>query len=66
MKNYIATISKSSPWETMYILEPEISTTAIEQWLSSSGPLSLCMNTMNMINEAIGYVITNDIKNCRS
>lgn len=62
MKNYIASVSKTSSWETMYELEPEVSQTAIEQWLSSDGPLSLTMNTMNMINKAIAYVLKKILK----
>ncbi|MCK7598882.1 lipase family protein [Microbulbifer sp. CAU 1566] len=62
MKNYIASVSKTSSWETMYELEPEVSQSAIEQWLSSDGPLSLTMNTMNMINKAIAYVLQKILK----
>ncbi|WP_299594499.1 lipase family protein [uncultured Microbulbifer sp.] len=62
MKNYIASVSKTASWETMYELEPDVTQGAIEQWLSSDGPLSLTMNTMNMINKAIAYVLQKVLK----
>lgn len=62
MKQYIASVSKTSSWETMSELEPEATQSAIEAWLSSDGPLSLSMNTMNMIHQAIAYVIKKILK----
>ncbi|MCO1332925.1 lipase family protein [Microbulbifer sp. OS29] len=62
MGRYIESVNKASSWDTMYELEPEIPTSAIEQWLSSEGPVSFTINTMNMINKAISYVILKILK----
>lgn len=62
MKNYIASVSKTSSWESMHDLEPEVTQFSIEQWLSSDGPLSFTINTMNMMHKAIAYVVTKILK----
>ncbi|MCW8127633.1 lipase family protein [Microbulbifer halophilus] len=62
MENYVKSISKISSWKTMPQLEPEVSESAIERWLSSDGPISFTFNTMNMIHRAIAYVISKVLK----
>jgi triacylglycerol lipase len=62
MAQYVSTVSKSTSWETMSNLEPVVSTAALEHWLSSDGPLSFTINTMNMIHKAIAYVVKKVLK----
>ncbi|MBB3167500.1 lipase family protein [Simiduia aestuariiviva] len=57
MKNYVLSLSKSKDWGTLVDLEPPVSESAIEKWLASDGVYALTINSLNMINSALVYVI---------
>ncbi|AWF79621.1 hypothetical protein BTJ40_01560 [Microbulbifer sp. A4B17] len=62
MVRYIESVNKASSWNTMFELEPTTPPSVIENWLKSDGPISFTINTMDMINKAISYVILKILK----
>lgn len=57
MANYVRTLSRSTSWETLVDLQPAVSESAVETWLKSDSIYSLTINSINMLNHALMYVI---------
>lgn len=57
MTNYVKTLSRSKGWDSLIDLQPPVSDSAVETWLKSDGLYSLTINSINMLNHALMYVI---------